>query len=117
MARFGDPTLDKMLKDMAKQRADATKAQARGSRGGGSPDEAQLAGMLGVRRWVDAVQTAMWAERALYEYGKRVQTQGDPYWNGGQPADPFVDTTPGAGGRGVDPARFTRMGPDFLRKP
>lgn len=117
MARFGDPTLDKMLKDMAKQRADATKAQARGARGGGSPDEAQLAGMLGMRRWVDAVQTAMWADRALYEYGRRVETHGDPYWDSGRPVDRFTDTRDGANGRGVDPERFKRMGPDFLRKP
>lgn len=117
MARFGDPTLDKMLKDMAKQRADATKASARGARGGGSPDEAQLATMLGMQRLRDAMETAMWADRMLYQYGRRTQTQGDPHWDAGRPVDLFTDNAAGANGRGVDPERFKRMGPDFLRKP
>jgi hypothetical protein len=115
MATFGNPVLGKMLKDMEKQRADATKAQARGARGGRTPDEAQLATMLGMQRLADAMETAMWADRMLYQYGKRTQTTGDPHWNAGRPVDLFTDDAAGAGGRGVDAERFRRMGPDFLR--
>jgi hypothetical protein len=113
VTRFGNPVLGKMLKGMEKQRADATKAQARGARGGRTPDEGQLATMLGMQRLRDAMETAMWADRMLYQYGKRTQTTGDPHWNVGRPVDVFTDDR--AGARGVDAERFRRMGPDFLR--
>lgn len=102
MATFGDPTLNKMLKDMAKQRADATKAQQRGARGGATPNDAQMARMLNMRTQMEALETSLWANEALYRATQHAMTQDDPRWT----RLVFDAPRPTVGAE-----RFRRMGP------